>query len=163
MSALLGHRGFLLTKALPPPIPARYWRLLITAANGAAFVEVNELTMREQPGQPPVAAGGTGLIWSSAAVKAFYAFDMGFYGPNTAWRSVSNPASSPEYIGRDYQGYPTNKTTLRQIEVKCSPNTDAAPKDFRLEYSDDLSLWVSVLEVSGQENWAANENRIFTV
>lgn len=163
MSPLMGHRGLMMKKGLAPPANARYWRMLILSANGRPYVEVNELTMREQPGQPPMAEGGSSLIQSSQANASFFAFDKGAYGEGAVWRSVGNPATAPEYIGRDYDPYQGAKTTLREIDVKIGSDTTAAPRDFDLQYSDDLSTWVTVMQVREQTGWAAMETRVFTV
>lgn len=162
MSAFLGHRGLLMKKGLLPPVPARYWRLLVMGANGSSFVEINEIFMKETDGGPYVQGGGTDIIRSSQAVAAFYAFDNGFYGPSTAWRSAGNPAVTPEYIGKDFNNYAPNVKTIRIVEVKAGSNTSAAPKDFDLQYSHNNVAWVSVIEVRGSENWTANETRVFT-
>ena len=159
----MGYRGLMMKKGLAPPENARYWRMLILSANGRPYVEVNELTMREQPGQPPMAEGGTYLIQSSQANASFYAFDKGAYGAGAVWRSVGNPATNPEYIGRGYDAYHGGKTKLRAIDVKIGSDTTAAPKDFDLQYSDNLSEWVTVMQVRNQTGWAAMETRAFTV
>lgn len=162
MSARSGHYALMLKKGLAPLVPARYWRMLITATTGANYVEVRELVMRETPGQPPMATGGSYLLYSSQASgkKAFYAFDNGYYGDNP-WRSSANPAVTPQFIGRDYEPYAGKKTTLRQIDVTVADHL-AAPRDFQLQYSLDNAVWVSVMNVTGQE-WTPGETRVFTV
>ncbi len=154
---------------LSPPEIARYWRILILGANGAGFVEINELKMKETEVGGYVQGGGNDLIQSSQAIPAFYAFDGGYYGPSTVWRSAGNPASAPEYIGKDFNTYgatavsPAGKRKVSIFEVQAGSNIAATPKDFNFQFSDDFTTWETVYEARGLTDWVINETKIFTV
>ncbi len=169
MSGLLAHRGLLTKKLLAIPESARYWRILILGANGAGFVEINELKMKETEVGGYVQGGGYNMIQSSQANPAFYAFDGGYYGASSVWRSAGNPASVPEYIGKDFDGFsatavsPAGKRKVSIFEVQAGSNMAATPKDFNFQFSHDLTTWKTVYEARGQTDWVPNETKIFTV
>lgn len=163
MSALMGHRGLLMVKKLAPPENARYWRIYITRSSGAGYVAIDELVFRETAGQPPVASGGSYMIWSSQTQAAFYAFDGGYYGVGASWRSAGNPQTDgPEYLGRDYHPYPGQKSVIRHVDIRVQDNLHA-PADFDLQFSHDLVTWKTCMEVRGQDSWASGEWRGFSV
>ena len=154
---------------LSPLESARYWRLLILSANGADFVEINELKMKETQEGGYVQGGGISMIQSSEASPSFYAFDGGYYGPSTVWRSTGNPASVPEYIGKDYNGHgatavsPANTRKCSIFEVQVGSNIAATPKDFNFQFSHDFTTWKTVYEAREITDWMLNETKIFTV
>lgn len=160
----------------------RYYRILVTANNGHAyFLVICEVEFRATHGgadltSPAAAvtaatasddARAGGLIWQDSAISAF---DNNLvYGGTKAtraqWVSNSTPPRvwSPKWLRYDF-GTPTAVTQMALIAshtTEVNPST-AAPKDFKVQGSNDNVVWTDLVAPSSQTNWTPAEQRLFS-
>ena len=136
---------------------ARYWRLYITANDGATYAEVNAIEMSTSAFGANIATGGTPIASSAfGASVAANAFDGSL---TTAW--TSSTTSLPQWIGYDFG--PGNVRTIRAIGIYGSNSgyTARSPKNFDVQYSSDGVNWTTAWSVTNSSAWGANEYRFF--
>lgn len=148
-----------------------YWRLKITANNGATlYVTALEIEMASTSGGPNLCTGGRAYATSEANASnpATGAFD-GNKGTGevagSKWASSSAPSTgSPQCIG--YQlatGATVNSVRLWGC---ISGQTTLAPRDFVVQHSTNSTTgldgtWTDEWSVTGQTGWTAGEVRTF--
>ncbi|USN15481.1 putative tail protein [Brevundimonas phage vB_BpoS-Kikimora] len=132
-----------------------YWRVVVddTAAYpGTTTVVVAEVVMRDVPGGPQRATGGT-AIGTGGNING--AFD-GTVGD--AWTAYLPDA----WIGYHFAA----PVSLQEVALTASsvagwaPNY--SPEAFRVQYSDDGVAWYTAWSVTGQTAWAASQTRVYT-
>lgn len=147
----------------------RYWRVLITAASGgpgALYMGFTELVLWDRD---LVAVsrnvGGTSSATASSSINgsngALYAIDGSM---NNGW--LSSQATTPEWLRVDMQGANMvgAPVEVRSFDIYGSWNNPASsPKDFKLQWSDDNSVWTDAVSVTNQTGWLARERRSFKV
>jgi len=144
-----------------PSGPYRFWRLRVTANNGATdfYLNVAEFQLRGSIGGASVAIGGSAFASSQysgnpaaaafdGAVGTFYSSAGGEALPITLGYEL---VSSQEIVQYAVQAADTAARVLR------------APADWVLECSDDGISWLKVHTVIGQTGWSVNELRVFTI
>lgn len=133
----------------------RYWRVYITANNGASFTSLNEIEMRTTPGGPDQTNAVDAGTRASASSDFFGANGSRAFDDNTtdgnAW--VSTNASLPQWIQWDFL------TPIAIVEMAMWPESsdsfNRAPMDFELRYSDDGLAWTTGHAYSGITGWSA--------
>lgn len=144
----------------------RYWRLLITAADGTSgYMGVSELEFLNSDGEPfniPTSATsamfGSGQLNSGNAIA--FAFDRLY---QNGWLSATD--ASPQHVGFDFEGTgasPSAPVEVRGVRIWGSWNIpNASPKDFAVQWSDDGTNWTTHFSVTGATGWAGQEMREF--
>lgn len=133
----------------------RYWRLSVTANNGASWLTIGELHLRNS-GVDLNAIGKT-YDASNNASSAYLAFDGNVTLDNfwyDSWtgaeRWVQVDMGSPVTVDT----YGITRTSGDQFE---------SPKDFTLQGSDDGSTWDVLDTQTAQTAWTSFERRDFTL
>ena len=151
----------------------RYWRVYITATNGATnpVVQIAELQMRETAGGAdaiPDQTSDTNPLavsvssrWSST-FAAWKAMDDSI-GANSLWVCQSG-ASLPQWIKVDFGAGNEKDIVEITLQAFSSGGDDVSPmpRDFEVEWSDDNSAWTSAHSVTGSTGWSDAEVRTFT-
>lgn len=160
----------------------RWYRILVTANNGNAnYLAICEVEFRATHGgadltTPAAAAGGassasdseTGGFWNGDSHKCAFD-DIVIYGGTLAtraqWLSNSTPPSvgSPKWLKYDF-GAATEVTQMRMTaahSTDSNPST-TAPKDFKVQGSNDDSAWVDLIAPAAQTGWGPGEFRDFS-
>ena len=158
----------------------RYYRILCTANNGHPnYLAICEVEYRAthggsdltSPSTANTAASasddqGTGF-WIGSAQAAFD--DNTVYGGNGAtraqWLSNATPPTvgAPKWLKYDF-GTPTVVTEMALIgshTTDTNPST-TAPKDFKVQGSNDNATWTDLISPASQTGWTPAEQRIFS-
>lgn len=136
----------------------RYWRVYITAANSGNYTSCIELRLYNSSGTM-VATGGTAINSSTGfGWTANLAFDGLDYG--TGWHSgTGNLPTTPEWIGYDLGS--GNSADVISFAFTARDSSQA-PKDFKLQYSDDAVAWTDAgVTLTNEGAWGTNELRVF--
>ena len=128
-----------------------YWRIYITAELGAGgyHVALDELEFYDSSGAK-LSTGGTPTASSSFASPTYdadKAFDANW---STFWHSATFPSTTPQWIKYQF-GSAADVASVRL--AYRSGNTNQAPKDFLIQWSDDNSSWTTAATYSGV-TWA---------
>lgn len=142
--------------------PRRYWRLTAQRSN-ANYCVIEELQLRESPGGPSVATGGTASAISEYTVSTVAA--NAFDGTSNVWSSAiltpsGDQMGGPWWIQYDFGA--GNEKDINQISVKCSTSATEAPWDFRMEYSDNGTTWQPKGKFTAID-WATNTTQVFNL
>ena len=136
-------------------IPVRQWRVNITANNGhALWTQINELEFLASgaPQSPVPGACIASKYQDNTNETPKNAFDA---NTSTGWTFQGTPA----WIAQLFQSDPG----IDAVRITGPSDVARAPKDFTVDYSDDGGeTWTTVLTISGETGWAANEVRTFT-
>jgi hypothetical protein len=149
----------------PPATPHNAWRLFIDAADGSGlYCGFTELEMMTTLGGSTVTANDARAIASSAVGGnvASQAFD----GNLTSSGWLSSGGVTNEWCGFNFTLFGAPPVAIVQIAIYTSWNVPTgSPKDFRLQWSDDLISWTDALVVTGQTGWTNGppERRVFNV
>lgn len=135
-----------------------YWRVNVSANNGAVHLSVADLEFRASIGGADQCSGGTPVYSSQTGGSsdgwAVCAFDA---VTNSGW--VTN-ATSTGYIGYNF----ASAVQVAQVAITGSWDSPTrSPKDFTIEHSDDGSAWTVLGTVTNQTSWATLEQRLFAV
>ena len=142
-------------------ISAQYWRVYISANNGAANCAVAELYFYDGGGLVDTFTNReTNSIASSFANsgnRAALAYDQ---LDSSKWTSLS---AAPAWIGYDF-GTPVALSDLQMMGQYVTGNQAAvAPKDFDIEWSNDNVSWTSIASYTGETGWTGAEVRNFVI
>ena len=143
----------------------RYWRVLITGTNGSndsGYASLTEAHFSTSVGGANAAIGKTyaassvGFGWVAAN-----AFDGSTAEPG--WHSNgTTPTVSPEWISVDFgAGGAVDIIEFGLTSRNASDAATQAPKNFRLQYSDDNAAWTDLYIVLNQTGWGGYETRKF--
>lgn len=133
----------------------RYWRVWIDTNNngGAGFVLIADIQFRIarhshiRPSGTPI-TGGAGSNDTSPTL----AFDG---NGGTYWE---RNAGGGCYIGLDF-GTPQD---IIEVQLQAPPgSTQYMAKDFKVEHSDDNSVWTTDLTKTGETGWSVGERRAY--
>lgn len=149
----------------PPPAAGefRFWRLNITANNGAAdgfALAISEIQLREVTGGANIATGGNAVTSSTSggANTALAAFDSNI---DTFYSSAS-AAVLPQTVGYELAiAKAVVQYTIRSADTAA--RRLRAPRDWTLQYSTDGVAWFTAHTVTGQTAWGDREVRTFTI
>lgn len=143
----------------------RYWRVFVVDSDDASWTSLSRLEMYSSQlygaGRTDCCVGGTPIYSSQGgfnnAEVASNAFDD---LNNTVWTTrPSGSARLNSYIGYDF-GAPI---AIDRFALQTrGESTTQMPRNFRLEYSDDGSIWTTLYTPAAQTGWTANEMRLFT-
>jgi hypothetical protein len=147
----------------------KFWRLYYEYMDTRATYgeAVAELEMRATAGGPDQCNGGTPLArnWFQTNVPA-NAFDG---NPNTWWIASgegqgTNGSAASQYSG--WLGYEfASPVTVAEVAVTARNDNGGAPqapKDFKIEYSDDGVTWRTSFVGSVDGAWGQGETKVFT-
>lgn len=149
----------------PGPDPGadahKYWRLWVseTSSRDSYFVAANTLELRSVVGGPSVAVGGTAS--QSSAYPGQEAANLFDGDDDTAWTSA-HTAVGPQWAQYEFASA-VEIVQMRMVAGDTSARRARAPKDFKLQYSDDGSTWADAVSYSDEAAWSATESRIFLV
>ncbi len=145
-----------------PNVTARYWRLLITKdqrsfGGGNYFCNVAELDLIGAWGAENNYVGatfsGTGNF-SGATYDPAKAFDG---NAGTCWSGDMNidPSINPRWLKVDLG-------SAKAVHAAAVVGFDSsAPKDFKIQYSNDDVAWTTFIEVVGQTGWTGGQIRTY--
>lgn len=172
-----GHHGLLMAGG-GGGVAYRYYRILCTANNGHPnYLAICEVEYRATHGgadltSPSSAAAGaatasdveTASGWAGS-IKCAFDNVIIYTGPGTAqWLSNNTPPSvgSPKWLKYDF-GTPTVVTEMALIgsHTADSNPSQTAPKDFKVQGSNDNSSWTDLISPSSQTGWTPGQQRIF--
>lgn len=104
-------------------------------------------------GQPYLASSQ-----DSTSTTPALAFDGVITGA-VGWRTFSGQAT-PSWLQVRFD----DVVEITDFRIRAwSTNSNRAPKDFTLQYSDDGSAWTTYYTVTNATGWGANESRTYTV
>ena len=135
---------------------AQHWRIQLihtNTAGGDRYFQVGELYFND-------ATPSGGMASSSGNYSGSYGPEKAFNGlKDGGWCSSSGGAG--QWLAYEF----TSGTVVTSIKVVASTGSDVryAPKDFRVQCSDDGSTWETVGEFYGEPDWTASEERRFEV
>lgn len=139
----------------------RYWRVNVTSSISGSFPYViAEIEFRSTLGGADITGGGTAISDANQgapqnATSPALAFDN---NNGTDWSS-GFAFSGSFYVGYDF-GVAVD---IVDVAISASAtNTNGAPKNFTIDYSDNGSSWTPLITVSNEPAWSANEQRTFT-
>lgn len=144
-----------------PSGPYRFYRLRVTANNGATdfYLNVAEFQLRGSIGGTSVAIGGSAFASSQySGNPAAAAFD----GAAGTFYSSASGEALPITLGYEL----VSAQEIVQYAVQAADTAARvlrAPADWVLECSDDGISWLKVHTVIGQTGWGVNELRVFTI
>jgi hypothetical protein len=146
--------------------PRNAWRIYIDANDGAGtYCGMTELEMMTSVGGSDVTAND-GRIFRSSAVnsenESYQAFDGNFTG--TGW--LSSGGTSNEFLGFHFTLFGAPPVAIVQFAITASWNVPTgSPRDFRLQWSNDMSSWTDARVVTGETGWGSGppERRVFNV
>ena len=138
-----------------------YWRIYITANNGASLLSIPEVEFRATVGGSDQASGGTAVYGTqnpngNPDNLAAAAFDN---DTGTKWTSNSNV---PDYLGYHF----ASAVDVKEVSIlgpTAGNGPTYAPKDFSIDYSDDGSTWTTVKGFTNETGWGAIEQRLFNL
>lgn len=156
------RRMMMAVSSATPQVGHRYWRVNVTAPDGSpSYIGFTEMQMRNQSGDNLIPIQSSDLmVAASSEVNASNASWMAADGNlSTGW--LSNTASTSWWRF----DFTPSSPDIRQLAIRGSFNApDASPRDFTLQWSDDLLSWTTVLTVTGQTGWTgASDIRTFSV
>jgi hypothetical protein len=139
---------------------ATYWRVYVTANNGNDYLQLAEVQMRATVGGADQCTGGTAsaINYFSSNVPG-RAFDD---DPNTHWLSEGDIHPGPDWWIQYQFGSAVDVAEL-VLKHWSGGVTSRMPKDFQLQYSNDLEAWTTAGSWTDQTGWTAGEERAFVV
>lgn len=139
----------------PMPGGHTYWRVNISANNGASGMSISSVNMFYGAGGSDLTFGGTAIQSSNASSGvAANAFD---HNPTSEWHPL---VASNAWIGYHFP----YAVIVNNVAVAAShTNFEGAyaPQAFTIDYSDDGTTWTTAWSVSGQTGWSIQEVRHF--
>ncbi|MBI3150094.1 MAG: discoidin domain-containing protein [Betaproteobacteria bacterium] len=146
----------------------RYWRWLCTACNSGAIVGLSEIQMLDSGFVDRFhATYGTVTGSSYYAPESLTVAKSCDDDITTEWASsgaTTPSAGTPEWLKIDFGAvtqYDLSILTIRNRDGGTYA-TGQAPKDFKLQYSDDDSAWSDVFAITAQTGWTRyGEKRYF--
>lgn len=141
--------------------PYRYIRIYITANNGDPYTSIQEIELHTSYGGADVTS------MSSPTSQSDY------YGTNTFSRTLDESMEftlasyvSATGVGFPHWGYVDLGSAKVINELIMWPQNYAggparAPKDFKVQGSNDLSTWIDLSVQTNITNWVANTSKVF--
>jgi hypothetical protein len=163
----LGAAVFAEPEAPADPDAHRYWRVYntVTKPQGWSGGSIAELELYNSIGGTNVTGLGTPIAGSAyPGEPASAAFDGNKTG--AGWSGVQDSAAiyKTSWLGYDFGA--GNEVNVMEYEISVRPDfPDSGPYDWRFEYSDDGTTWVSTADYSTRaEPWTdVNASRKFIV
>lgn len=134
------------------------WRVRVTATNGGATLEIIQIELRDSGGTNLATGGGACGSRGSTYGLNNGSFGSAWDGNVGTWWGVSGGTSMDEWTCYTV-GTPPSIATL----AMTARGETTAPRDFVLEYTNDLDTWTNALTVSNSTGWGANETRTWAV
>lgn len=149
--------------AAPGPTPHAYWRIYITANNGATLTAIQEVEMRASIGGADQCDGGSPS--ASSQFQTSFSPDKAFNnihdGSNECWGTTA-AGSVPSWLQYHFASAVV-VTELAMWPEGAATNLGRAPKDFKLQWSDDGSSWNDALTVAGATAWTVGSANTYAV
>lgn len=136
-----------------------YFRLNITAGNNASQCAIGELEVRETQGGADMTNVYTECPISFSSETANRARDA--FNNDTGSNGWFATSGFPYTIGCQF----THRRTIAQVAIMPYPTFQAyAPKDFKVQGSNNNSTWVDLLTVTNSTGWSdAPTFRLFNI
>lgn len=135
----------------------RYWRIYITANNGDSYTGIAEVEFRD--------ASDTDLTSPSMTVdqSSFFSSSVGANTVNNSFGSVwvTNGGAMPQWVSYDFGSAVDPKSVAIALEAYAI--STRAPRDFKIQYSDDGSSWTDQASITGQTSWTADTFKVFPI
>lgn len=112
-----------------------YWRLFVTNTNGGTVVNVGELNFKDASGSTIPATGGTASASSNDGNAPASAFDGSL---SSIWRATSG---ANEWLRYQFAAPVAVAQIVLYTPTSGTDFINRAPKDCKLQYSDDGSTW----------------------
>jgi hypothetical protein len=152
---MISQRPTILPVHIPPAAlsggfgPHLYWRVLITNAN-SSFAGITELQFYDANGNY-LSTGGTPTSLSSFGSPTYDA-DKAFNNNFTDfWISGAAPTvGTPQWIRYQFST-PADITVVRMVPR----NATNAPTSFKIQYSDNGTVWTDATTINTGSNWDA--------
>lgn len=153
--------------SVAPVVGHRYWRLNMTAGNGATYADVSMLRLKTVAGGAQAATGGVATAKNYQngfeAINAFTPNNAATPDNTNFWSSY--PSNFPQWL----QYAMASRSILAVVEydvefdVIYNEPKGAAPKNWTLQYSDNGSTWTTADTRINQTSWTNGDTRTFTV
>jgi F5/8 type C domain-containing protein len=131
----------------------RYWRINISAAVSGSVHQIAEIEMRTAAGGADQCSGGTVSASNSTAgfPVANVVDDLG----TTSWHRSAATA----WVKYDFGA--GNDKDIVEVAITAWTDTNRAPKNFTVEWSDDNSAWTAAMTLSNITTWYPGERKLF--
>ncbi len=150
----------------PPPVPTGpgahlHWRILCESAANSTYYGIRDLQFRETVGGADAATGGTPISGADRGVgkTAAEAFD----DPSgiSYWGADKSAGAANTWIGYTF----ASAVKVLQVQLLSRNDSfyDQTPREWRLQYSDDLVTWHDVMAVGREDPWTQNVARTYDV
>lgn len=152
--------------ATPPPPGGGYlrYRLDITANNGDAYCGLDELYGYDtvSGSDRMVLGGGTTdlAVSQSSNFGGYEGYQALNFDQSNLPRGWVNAGGNSGYIRFDV---PAGVEIVGVGLGTMTTETARMPSEFNIRVSDDASIWTTVLNVTGETSWLANEIRLWEV
>ena len=147
------------------PAEFRYWRLYITANNGDAFTGLQEVELCLEPGGYDITTPGMQVTQSSNAAQdnaaGWKAFDNGLADAGLSSWVAAPGVAPPHWVAIDL-GAPAMVANVRIWPQNYLGGPARAPRDFKIQGSNDSAEWVDVAEFYGISGWAEGVSKSFS-
>ena len=139
----------------------RYIRIYITANNGDAYTSIQEIELH-------TTYGGSDVTSTSSATG-----QSDYYNTNTFARTLDGGMEyslecyvSATGVGFPHWGYVDlgEKSVIRELKMwsqNYAGGAARAPKDFKVQGSNDLSTWIDLSVQTNITNWVAGTPKVF--
>lgn len=133
----------------------RYWRIFVSAVNGATQTEICEVELRLAAGGADQCSGGTPT--ASGAVIGFGATNGFDNSPAASWKTNG---TNNVWLKYDF-GAGNEKDIAEVAIVAATEGPTAAPKNFVIAYSDDDSTFTPLVTLTNVTGWTRGQMRLF--
>lgn len=135
----------------------RYWRIYITANNGDSYTGIGEVEFRD--------SSDADLTSPSMTVgqSSYFSSSVGANTVNNSFESVwvSGGSAMPQWVSYDFG----SAVDPKSVAIACEAYAigTRAPKDFKIQFSDDGSSWADQASITGQTAWTADTFKVFAI
>jgi hypothetical protein len=134
---------------------ARGWRVVINGWGGGGQPFIGDLIFAAAPGGPSLCTGGGAICNSSGfGLDPNLAFD----GDNTTFWSGVGLGALGQRLGYVFPAL----VNVAELRMTATADPVRTPNDFEVQWSADLTTWVTALTVTGL-SWVAGETKAWAV
>ena len=138
----------------------RYWRVLTLTGpenSSSGYQSLTDIELRNSSGTDQIPSGGSAS--ASAFQNSTYGPDKAFDGSlSTSW--FDSAEGLPQWVEWDFGS--GNAKVISSYAIKCGGNNIYTPKGWRLQCSDDHSVWRTLHTVL-TTTWTNNETKVFSL
>lgn len=142
----------------PPVVGSRlHWRVLIESSQNAGDATAStEIEFRTTRGVGQTASGGTA---SASSEFGGQPVTNCFNGNFVLDWATAGGAVHPHWAAYQF----ATPVPCSQLAYSVGSSPALAPKDFKVQYSDDGLSWTTALSVTNEPAWSASETRTYNV